>query len=154
MQPLPEAFGLQAGIFGHGIEAGAFFYPFVGSYAAVTVQVGTQVAVPQYDGFGVAVVQLAEQRPQRAFLGLGTGIGGCAVAVQSAFVAYSYAVGIVVLNVGSFSFFGAAFLQCAVSFYVVVVPYVGPSSVLNMVLFALFVGVSLVCSRSRAMQDY
>ena len=57
----------------------------------------------QDDGTGIAVVQVAEQQPQRAFLGIGAGVTRLSVAVQASLIAYADGMGIMVMNMGALS---------------------------------------------------
>ncbi|EJX08435.1 hypothetical protein EVA_03453 [gut metagenome] len=77
----PFVVGLELGIFVGGIETGTGL-----------VEAGGQIAVSADVGLGVVLVEFAQQGDEGDFLLEGTGVGGTAVDVESAFIAYPDAV--------------------------------------------------------------
>ena len=61
-------------------------YPFFGFYLAVTVEVGTEVAMPAEAAAGIIAQQQHDEYPQRVFLKIGAGIGRIPPLIQPALV--------------------------------------------------------------------
>ena len=51
----------------------------IGGDLAIAIEVGTEVAVPEDDGSGEALMEVGEERAQGLLLGFGAGVGRGAV---------------------------------------------------------------------------
>jgi hypothetical protein len=74
-------------------------HPLFGLYLTVMVAVGTEVAVSAEPTAGIVAQQELDEHAEGVFLKRGTGVGGFAMLVQSAFVADADAVGIIAADV-------------------------------------------------------
>lgn len=111
----------EVGVFGDGVEAWALLDVFGGFYCAVMVEVGAEVAMAEYARAGIGVPEGGEQGTEGGALLGGAGVGGDALGVESAFVGYADAVGVVAAGVGAGGVEGAHGVDCAVFPYVVVI---------------------------------
>lgn len=87
-----EGLGAKRSIFRGGVEAGTLLEPLLRLNDAVTVQVGTEVAMAADGAFGVQNEQLPDKEAQRFALLRCTCIGGGPVGLQTAFVGNADAV--------------------------------------------------------------
>lgn len=87
LSPFPvESLDIKRSVFLRGVEAWTLFYPLFGFDDAVTVQVGTEVAVAANRTFGVDNEQLPDEETQCFFLFGGSGIGCAAIGQKTALV--------------------------------------------------------------------
>ena len=106
-----------------------------------------------YDvGVGEIGSETFQQFGHRPLLRCGARVGRLAVGVESALVAYAYAVGVVVLGVCSCHLFGPAKVDESVARDVVVVAY-GAEAACLVARFKVFHAEAAVCSGGRAMDD-
>ena len=96
-----EGLGAKRSIFRGGVEAGTLLAPLLRLNDAVTVQVGTEVAMAADGAFGVQNEQLPDEEAQRFALLRCTCIGGGPVGLQTAFVGNADAVGIEAPHMGA-----------------------------------------------------
>lgn len=81
--------GLDVGVFGDGVEAGALLDVFTGFYLSVLVEVGTEVTMSHDFGLGELVSEAHKQGAKRIALCSCPGVGWVAVGIQSSFVGYA-----------------------------------------------------------------
>lgn len=150
----PEAVGLQVPVLMHGIEAGTLLQVLIGSDPAIAVEVGTQVAMTEDDGFRESLMEVGDERSERLSLGFGTRVACLAVSVQASFVAHTDGVSVVILDVGTFGVLRPPLVDGAVKLNIVVVADVMPAVMVDMVMTALPEGVAVVAATARAVEDY
>ena len=109
-----------------------------------------QVAVPQDLGIGIIYAQAMQQFLHRHFLCQGTGVGGMAVRVESALIADTYGVGVVVAGMSPSDALRPAGIEGAVLGDVIVIAD-GVEAACLMTGFQLFNSEVLVDSRGAAM---
>lgn len=109
-----------------------------------------QVAVPQDLGIGIIYAQAMQQFLHRHLLGQGTGVGGMAVRVESALIADTYGVGVVVAGMSPSDALRPAGIEGAVLGDVIVIAD-GVEAAGLMTGFQLFNSEVLVHSRGAAM---
>lgn len=97
----PESFGTKRSIFLRGVETGTLLYPLARLDDTVSVQVGTEVAMPADGAPGVENQQLADEKAQRLTLIGRAGIGSSAVGCQPAFVGNADGAGVEAANMGA-----------------------------------------------------
>ncbi len=61
---LPETGGLEVFVLQHGVQTGTLFDVLVRGNPAIIIQIGTEVAVTEDDGFGIPLVQLFHEAAQ------------------------------------------------------------------------------------------
>ena len=86
-----------------------------------------QFAVADDLGIGIVLLQGAEQREESFFLSRSAGVGGAAFLVETALVADTDGMGVVVAGMGADHLFGAAEVQLSVAGDVVVVAAAFPA---------------------------
>ena len=111
-----------------------------------------QVTVPYDVGIGKICSETLQQFGHRPLLRCGARVGRLAAGVESALVAYAYAVGVVVLGVCSDHLFGPAKVDESVAGDVVVVAY-GAETACLVARFKVFHAEAVVCPGGRAMDD-
>ena len=106
------------------------------------------------DDFGIGIVEAEafQKLYHRVFLGFGSGIGRVAVCIQTALIAYADAVGVVMLGMSSYHFFGTAWIDFAILGDVVVIAD-GLEATSLVTGFKVFNREVAVCSGSRAMNN-
>jgi len=119
---------------------------------AVAVGVGREVAVPHDDGGGELTCETLQQGTHAVALSLGAGVAGVACGIETALIAYTDAVLVVVLAVGAHLPERPALVNLSVAGDVVMVADVLPP-LLQVVGLALPEGVTLRGARGTAVQD-
>lgn len=120
--------GLDVGVFGDGVEAGALLDVFTGFYLSVLVEVGTEVTMSHDFGLGELVAEAHKQCPKGVALGGGSGVGWVAVGIQSTFVGYADGCEVVALGVCAWLLDGAHFVGYSVGGDVVMVAASGEAA--------------------------
>ena len=120
--------GLDVGVFGDGVEAGALLDVFTGFYLSVLVEVGTEVTMSHDLGLGELVAEAHKQCPKGVALGGGSGVGWVEVGIQSTFVGYADGCEVVALGVCAGLLDGAHFVGYSVGGDVVMIAASGEAS--------------------------
>lgn len=83
---------------GFSVKTGTRFHPLFRLYLAISVEVGTKIAMSAHPATRIISQQRENQYPQRVLLPFGTGVFGLPFAVESALIANADAFLVVLIN--------------------------------------------------------